>query len=155
MGLAASQERPGARRVRAFQLPHPVHQRLRPCLRTSARQSAQSPSRNFSTHRPAPSVSAASVRTPSRGRVPVTARAATDGSAAAVKKPPSLLRRRESTDASVARAERGSRARRSSSSAVTVPSAASTSRAESDRTRYSTVAGDQRATTTVACGVRG
>ena len=50
------------------------------------KQSVQSPSRNFSTQRVAPSVSATSDRTEDRGSTPVTARAATEGSAAAVKK---------------------------------------------------------------------
>src|SRR5690606_34249634 len=119
------------------------------------RQSVQSPSPNRSTQRVAPSVSAARARTSSRGRDPVTARADTDGSAAAVKKPPSRLRTVASTSASVASAERGSRASRSSSTAVTAPPADSTSSAESESTRYSTSPGDQRASTTVACGVRG
>ena len=51
-------------------------------------QAAQSPSRNVSVHRLAPSVSAATARTRSRGVRPVTARAAAAGSAAAVKNAP-------------------------------------------------------------------
>ena len=73
---------------------------------------------------------------------PVTARAATDGSAAAVKKPPSLfrtVRRRSRSVASGARAAAGSS--RSSSTARHRPSGDSSSSAESESTRYSTVRG--------------
>jgi hypothetical protein len=82
--------------------------------------------------------------------VPVTARAATDGSAAAVKKPPSLLRIVASVIAWVAREARGTRARRSSRRGVTAPEGDSARRAESERIRYSISCADQRARTTVA-----
>ncbi|MBW8700912.1 hypothetical protein MBT84_15020 [Streptomyces sp. MBT84] len=149
MRLAAAQIRP-LLAIAGLQRPYALHESRRPSLHTSASRSVQSPRRNFSVQRVAPSVRAVRARTAVRGSSPVTARAATDGSAAAVKKPPSLLRTVASAIASVARLPRGTRASRSSSRAVTVPSVVSARSAESERTRYSTADADQRARTTVA-----